>query len=439
MIRTILSAGFLLFLLQSTAFTQPAEFKIIKMDNGLTIILQEDHAVELVGIDVWVKAGSAMETAETNGVSHLIEHLAFGSTTKYTQGEMDLEMESLGATLDAHTSRDWAHFSTTVSSRYLPKALDVFADIVTGAQFDQAELDRERLVITDEIIKKETKPFDVCTDYLAKELYGNHPYSLPVEGTAETVAKITRQQVADYYHKLYVPSNMAVVLVGDIDSQQAISEIGRAFQALPKTPAPEQKPVEITPPAAQVYKTFKAPYKYDYLAMAFVGPSGDSFADVCAMDVLMTYIGYGRWNWMQDELSKKMGLAAETSGDFLTQKYPSMISLAAATTDANTVSAKNAILKKIEEIRQQGIPAGNLALAQREVLGEYAFQNETYGGRANTAGFYFAVSDAQFASKYIDCVQAVTNDDIMRVARKYLDPTKAVIIVVGPDGGGAGN
>ncbi|MCE5323223.1 insulinase family protein [bacterium] len=436
MTRKILLAGFIFLLLQTIAYTQPAEFQVVKMDNGLTIILQEDHAVELVGVDVWVKAGSAMESADVNGISHMIEHLVFGSTKKFKQGEMDLEMESLGATLDAHTSRDWAHFSTTVSSRYLPKALDIMADMVTGAQFDQKELDRERLIVTDEIIKKQTKPFDVCKDYLAKELYGSHPYSQPIEGIEETVAKITQQQIVDHYQSLYTAPNMAVVLVGDIDSPQAISEIGRAFQALPKTPAPNQTPIEVSSPDAQIYKTFKAPYKYDYLAIAFMGPSADNFADVCTMDVLMTYIGYGRWNWMQDELSKKMKLADETSADFLTQKYPSMISLVAATTDVNTTSAKNAIFTKIDEIRQQGISAGNLVMAQREVLGDYAFQNETYGGRANTAGFYFAVSDVQFAGKYIDGVQAVTNDDIIRVARKYLDPAQAVVIVLGPDGGG---
>lgn len=437
MIRTTIYSAIIFLVLQSVTVAQPPTYKVTQMGNGLTVILQEDHAVELVGIDVWVKAGSAMETPETNGISHLIEHLAFGSTNKHKAGEIDLEMESLGATLDARTSRDWAHFSTTVSSRYLPKALDVLSEIVTGAQFDQKEMDRERLIVADEIAKKQTKPMEFCRDYLAKELYQDHPYALPIEGTEDNVNKLTRQQVIDHYHNLYTAPNMAVVLVGDFDSQQAAAEIGRAFQSLPNKPVQKQEAAAVMPPSARVYKTFAAPYKSDYLGIAFLGPSGGEYADVCAVDLLLTCFGFGNRNWMQDELVKKMGLATEASSDFLTQRYPAMISLIAATTDINLEQTKNAIFAQIEQVRQQGIPENSLALAKRELLGEYAFQNETYGGRANTAGFYFAVSDPQFASRYIECIQSVTNEDIIRVAKKYLDPNKAVIVVLQPDKGGA--
>ncbi|MHB9038405.1 MAG: M16 family metallopeptidase [Armatimonadota bacterium] len=437
MTRTITFAALLIFILQSVASAQTSPFKVTQMGNGLTVILQEDHSVGLVGVDVWVKAGSSTETPATNGISHLIEHLVFGSTTKHKQGEMDLEMESLGATLDARTSRDWAHFSTTVSTRYLSKALDIMAEVVTGAQFNEQELERERLVVGDEIAKKQARPIEVCKDYLAKELYGDHPYSLPIEGTADSVAKITRQDLLDHYHKLYVSGNTAVVLVGDIDTQRAITEIGRVFQSLPNSPAPEQKQVGVAAPVAQIRKSVKAPYKYNYLGIAFLGPCGTDYADVCATDTLLTYLGFGNRNWMQDDLVGKMGLAAETSADFLTQKYPAMISLVAATTNGNLEKAKSAIFAKIAEISQQGIPEAGLALAQRQLLGEFAFQNETYSGRANTAGFYFTVSDPQFATKYMSCLQAVTNDDIIRVARKYLDPEHAVILIIGPDQGGA--
>src|SRR5450759_935401 len=167
------------------------------MGNGLTVILQEDHAAELVGIDVWVKAGSRFETTKNNGVSHLIEHLLFGATQKRQAGDMDREMESLGATLDAHTSFDFAHFSTTVSSRYLLKALDVFSDAVNDSQFRQADIDRERMVILDEITRKTANPTSVCHDLLAKQLYGDHPYSLPIEGTWNSVRQITRDEVLD--------------------------------------------------------------------------------------------------------------------------------------------------------------------------------------------------------------------------------------------------
>ncbi|MCE5197894.1 MAG: pitrilysin family protein [Armatimonadota bacterium] len=436
MAQRIFLAAILLFSLGCHASAQTSAMKITRMGNGLTVILQEDHSVELVGVDVWVKAGTINETDAINGVSHLIEHLAFGSTKKREAGDVDLEMESLGATLDAHTSRDWAHFSTTVPSRYLPKALDVLFDVVTGAQFKEDEMDRERTIVLQEISKKQTKPFEVCKDLLAHELYGNHPYALPIEGTVESVDKLTRQDVLDYYHKYYVPGNMAVVLMGDIDMQQAMDAIGKACQGMPNTAQPQTANRQVLPPEKQVVKTVKMPFNNNYVGIAFLGPKGSDYTDVCATDLLLTYIGFGQTNWMTDELVKKMGLATETTADFLTHKDPAMISLIAATSEANVDKARDTIFAKIAEVKSQGISDFDLAQAKRYLLGQFAFENETYGGRANSDGFYFAVSDPEFAEKYIDCVQGITNDDIIRVAKSYLDPNHAVIVILQPNQGG---
>lgn len=425
-----------LCLLAVCCAAETGSLSITRMGNGLTVILEEDHATDLVGVDVWVKAGSGSETIANNGVSHLIEHLVFGATAKREPGDMDLEMESLGATLDAHTSRDWSHFNTTVSSRYLPKALDVLADAVTGAAFREEDLGRERLIILDEIAKKEANPIAVCKDYLAKELYGKHPYSLPIEGTRESLIKITRQDILDHYHKFYVPSNIAIVLVGDIDAQRAVAEIGRAFQGFPSAPLPEVKPEEIAPPAKQITKAIKGHFKLNYLAIGFLGPKGADYEDVCATDVMLTYLGFGYRSWMEDELQKRMGLAVDVSADFLTQKEQGMISLIAAATDSNIDKARGAIFARIASLGSEGIPENDIALAKRSLLGQFAFQKETYGGRANSIGFYYAAFEPEFDTKYITCVQAVMNKDIIRAARRYLDPDRAVVLTVGSALGG---
>jgi len=406
------------------------------MGNGLTVILLEDHAAQLVGVDVWDKAGSANESKETNGVSHFIEHLVFGATSTREPGDMDLEMESIGATLNAHTSKDWAHFSTTVSSRYLTKALEVLADGLMGAAFREQDIARERLVLLDEIANKQADPIKVCKDLLAAELYGAHPYALPVEGTPETIKSISRQQIIDHYTKFYVPTNMAVVLAGDIDMQRALQQVGQAFQGKSGTPKPATAVAEVTPIGQQVNKSLKAPLKSTYVAVGFHGPAGSDYEDVCAVDALLSYLGFGYRSWMETELKGKTGLASEVAADFLTQRQPGAISFIAQVTEANVDKAKGALFAKIAAVRADGIPEASLALAKRSLLGQYAFQNETYGGMATSSGFYFAVSEPEFAGKYISCVQSITNADIVRVAQKYLDPARAVVLVIGPNQGG---
>ena len=415
----------------------PRQYSINTMGNGLTVIILEDHNTDLVGIDIWVKAGSGYETAANNGVSHFIEHLIFGATAKHAAGDLDLEAESLGATLDAHTSKDWAHFNTTVSSRYMDKAIALLGDAITGAQFRDDDVKAERMVILDEIANKLADPNKVCKDYLAGLIYGSHPYSLPVEGAPEMIRKITRQDILDYYHKRYVPANMAVVLAGDVDILRALSQIGQSFQSLNKPAGQDPGIPEITPPTKQVEKSFDGSFSNYYLAMGFLGPLGNEYSDVCATDVLMAYLGFGNKTWLNYELAGKMALATDASGDYLTQKQRGLISLVVATTEANADKAKGAILARIASIRKDGLDDAALSAAKRSILGEWAFDNETPAGRASSGGFYFAVSDAQFSLKYIDGVQAVTNTDIIRVAQKYLDTDKAAIIMVRPSQGGS--
>ena len=286
----------------SMAVSQPLSPSIVQMGNGLTVVLEEDHSSELIGIDVWVKAGSRFETPKDNGVSHFIEHLLFGVTNKRGYGQMDREMESLGATLDAHTSRDYTHFSTTVSSRYLSKALDIFSDALYHSQFPELSISRERPIIVDEIARKEADPISLCQDLLAKDIYGGHPYALPVEGTRQSVATISRDDILDYYHRYYIPSNIAIVMVGDFSTQAAVSAIGLAFQGVsPAVPKEDARP-DIPHAGKQISHSYTAGFKNTYLAIGFIGPPASQISDVCAIDVMLSYLGRGYHSWLSDEL-----------------------------------------------------------------------------------------------------------------------------------------
>lgn len=423
-----------IFLTASGALALPLNPTITHLGNSLTVIIQEDHTAELVGIDVYVKAGSRYETPKNNGVSHMIEHLLFGSTQKRHAGDMDREMESVGATLDAHTTYDYAHYSTTVSSRYLAKALDIFADAVSNSAFADEDIARERPVILDEIARKETKPTSVCRDLLSRMLYGDHPYALPIEGTRETVRGITREQLLDYYHKRYVPSNIAIVLVGDLDKQSALSEVKKLFQeSSPVSVSSEPIQAAVPKLTKQSISTAKAPFEADYLAIGFAGPAGADYEDVCATDVLLTYLGHGYRNWILDELKAKQAIVIDGSADFVTERDPGLISIIVSGASVNLPKARDAIFAKIAAIQAAGLSQADVDRAKRSLLGQSAFSTETVGGRANLYGFYFAVSDPAFAVKYTDCVQSVTSDAVKSVARKYLDPSAGVVITVGPD------
>lgn len=411
-------------------------YEVTTLPNGLTVVVEENHAVDLVAIDVWVRAGNGCETEKNSGVSHFVEHLIFGATAKRKAGQLDMEMESVGATLDAHTSQDWAHFNTTVGSRYVSKALDVLHDAVMNAAFDKDDVERERLVILDEIAKKQTEPFDMCSEHLARMLYGTHPYSRPAEGAPQVIKTLSRDDILAYHRSRYVPVDMAVVIVGDINGKDAVDLVKQSFGQDPKKQAPPIFYPPVAPPDHQITKAVRAPYRLTYVAFGFVGPRGSDSPDVCATDVLLTYFGMGYRSWMSTTLKGKMKLAKEVRADYLTHAEPGLISISAATSAANTDKVKAAITGEIQRIGKDGITDAELATAKKSLLGQYAFENETFAGRTNAIGFYFTVSDIGFDAKYVSAVQAVTNADVMRVARKYLDVAHCGALALGSSEGG---
>lgn len=427
-----LALSLLLFAASSCCIAQNGGPRIVKMGNGLTVIINEDRTAPLAAVEVWVKAGSGYETVANSGVTHFIEHMAFTATKNYAPGELDSEMESLGATLDARTSKDWTRFGVTVMSRYLPEAISVLAEIVTRPSFKEVDIAKERMVILDEIAKKRTEPFKVCKEHLAAALYGDHPYSRPVEGTAESVARMTRDDIVDYYQKNYVPDGMAIVVVGDVDAEKVVGEIGKLFQVLSPKPRPDTSLPDVRSLTSRLTVTRQATYNLDYVAVGFLGPTGEQYTEVCATDLILTSIGTGYRSWMSEELRAK-GIIYEGMADFLTERGPGMLSLIFSSPEEKSQQATNAVFDRIETIRKEGISEDRLALAKRSLLGQYAFQNETLAGQAQSFGFYFAVSEPHFANKYIDCVQSITNADIVRAAQKYLDPSRAAIVTIGPN------
>jgi zinc protease len=432
MSRIIAAVSACLALLACTASARAAELKTTTMGNGLTVIIREDHSAPLVSVQVWVKSGSSNETVNTNGISHMIEHLALGTTNKRNASDMDIEMESLGGVLAAETSRDWTHFSTTVHPRFAAQALDILADAMTNAQFPEQDLEREKTVILEEIKRKQMNPRQMMSDALYKEMYGSHPYSLPIEGTEVSVRQMSRQQILDFYQTYYTAPNMAVVMVGDIDFQQAVSDVGKSFQILRRSPAPEPYPTKLEPPATAKAQVLESYARNCAFSIGFLGPPGTYFRDVCCIDTIAAYLGIGYRSWVIRELKQNLKLALEGRSEFMTSKFPAPVSLNVACEESKLADAESAVRAKIADIGKNGIGEEALEMAKLSILGDYAFQRETVDGLANGYGFYYAISSPEFADKYVALIQSLTNEDIQQAASKYLDLDRSITIKVVP-------
>ncbi|MDO8644666.1 MAG: pitrilysin family protein, partial [bacterium] len=150
-----------------------------KLANGLTVLLEENHEAPVISMNLWVNVGSAQETSQEAGLSHLIEHMLFKGTLKRRVGEIAREVESVGGDINAYTSFDETVYYINMASRFYARGLDILADAAVNSQFDPEELAREKEVVVEEISRSEDNPGRLVGEHLFKKAFVKHPYGRP--------------------------------------------------------------------------------------------------------------------------------------------------------------------------------------------------------------------------------------------------------------------
>lgn len=431
MVKSVVVCWFLLLAaVVAGADSLPAEsIKLKTLPNGLRVLVREAHEAPLVTIDLWVRAGSARETAETSGVAHFMEHLLFRGTAKRGRGEVDRDIEELGATLNATTSRDWMHLYTTVASRYWRNALEVVADAVQNSALRPEDVEREQMIILDELARAADDPVRDANQRLAELLFQKHPYRLPVAATRDSIIRIQREQVVEFYRKYYVPNNASLVVVGDVTEAEAFAEAERLFGKWQKHDITDPEPQPEPPPDSPRHAQFKVRRGFPVVGIGFMAPSVREVRDVCACDLLLALLG--QRDGLLTRLLVGQGVATRVTTEFLTQRHPGLFSIVAELPEGgNPQQVEAMVVGALQQLAKTPVTEAELARAKREILGNYLFSIETTEGQASTLGFYEMIDTYLFATEYEKNVLAVTAEDIRRTVEKYLAPEKRVVVTL---------
>jgi zinc protease len=433
-VRKVIAGCWLLLLAATSAMSAslPADsIKLKTLPNGLRVLVREAREAPLVTIDLWIRAGSARETAENNGVAHFVEHLLFRGTAKRGRGEIDRDIEQLGATLNATTSRDWMHLYTTVASRYWRNALEVIADAVQNSALRPDDVEREQMIILDELARAADNPIRDANQRLAELLFQKHPYRLPVAATRDSIIRIQREQVVEFYQKFFVPNNASLVIVGDVTAAEAFAAVERLFGGWERRditdPEPEPEPPPETPRIAQ----FKVRRGFPVVGIGFMAPSVKEVKDVCAVDLLLALLG--RRDGLLTRLLVGQGIATRVTTEFLTQRYPGIFSIVVELpAQGDTVQVETVVVEALKQMAKRLFTDAEVSRAKREILGEYLFGMETTEGQASTLGFYEMIDTYLFATEYEKNILAVTPEDVRRAVEKYLNPERRVVVYLLP-------
>ncbi|MEK9905137.1 MAG: pitrilysin family protein [Rhodospirillales bacterium] len=276
---------------------------VTRLKNGLTIATDRINGVESAALGVWVGTGARAETASTNGVAHLLEHMAFKGTSRRSAADIAAEIEDVGGHLNAYTSKEITAYYARVLKEDISLALDILADILKNSVFDSVELDREREVILQEIGQAADTPEDVAHDAFQAAAYPGQPVGRPILGAPEIIRTIPRAAIVDYMSSRYKPGSMVLSAAGAVDHGQLVALAENLFGDIAPGHAPETEPAVYRGGEERIIKPSEQ-------AHVFFGLPGPHFgaADYYAGHVLSALYGGGMSSRLFQEIREKRGL-----------------------------------------------------------------------------------------------------------------------------------
>lgn len=430
--RNILGIVLVAFcMLVQVAFASP---EVFTLKNGHTVVIEQVPSSKLVTVDTWVKTGSINESDKNSGVAHFLEHLFFKGTEKRGLGEFERILDGKGAAYNAATSKDFTHYYITIKKDDLPLAMELQSDMLLHPAIPQQELDRERKVVLEEISRSNDSPSTIVFQNLNKMLYKNHPYKRRVLGSENVVQNISRDAIFDFYHSWYHPSNMITVIVGNVDKKQALNLVKANFVQKKAVRISEKRHVKDPELRVKTSKVQKGQYNTGYLAMGFKGVPSSEVQDAYALDLLATILGDGRSSRLYSSLKEDKNLVNSIGAGHYSLKEDSIFYISADFNPKNYAKIEKEISAQIKKIRTNGVSAKELERAKNILERGFVYGNESVSNVANMIGYNMVIGgNIGYYTNYIEEIKDVLPEDIIRVARKYLAPTKMAVSVLLPD------
>ncbi len=415
----------------------------ITLPTGQMLYIKEDHSMPIVTIDTWVSTGSVNETPDNNGVSHFLEHLLFKGTKRFQQGQIDRLIESKGATFNAATSDDFTHYYITISSAFFKEALDIHADMLLNSVIPEKELTPERKVVQEEINRAADKPYRNLFIAISETLFKNHGYAQDTLGPKSNIANIPREKILDYYHYWYQPQHLKTVIIGDVDTNEAVALMQKHFAASKSgikqanetstvTYQPPSPDIVTTPPAQQIKIIEDPNISQAYVGLAFLAPSIDNRKQATALDVAMQTIGSGKSSPLYQTLKQEMNIVTSVSAGNWTQKYGGLAYVLAEVPPEKLNDAQDALLSTLHQLKKAGLKPEDLDKTKTQTIKDFIFLNESTDGIAGSIGYNVAIGGLEDYTHYVDWIQDVTKAEADDALNQWLNYDNAVVVQVVP-------
>jgi zinc protease len=407
-----------------------------QLGNGLTVIHVERNSLPIVAATLLIKASPLQEKTDIAGTAYLTAKMLSEGTIKRKSVDISNQIEFIGASLESSVNDDYTTVSLSVLKKDVATGFDMLSDIVLHPSFPADELARRKILLAGALKKLQEDPSHLATRKFMKELFGDFPYGRQVEGSLESIEKISRFDIVGFYDRWYRPDNAILIVVGDLSKRELTALVEQHFAAwkaggknivrekivLPKKTGDNKQSTEI----------IDRDISQANIIMGHTGISRDN-PDYYAVQVMNYILGGGGFaSRLMKTVRDDMGLTYSIHSSFSANAYPGRFEIDVQTKNENAGRVIDETLKQIRRIRAEGVTDEELRDAKDFMIGSFPGRLET--GR-KLADFLAAVQFYNLGDDYIeryrDYVRKVTKEDILRVARKYVKEGDMLIVVVG--------
>ncbi|MBP1649786.1 MAG: peptidase domain protein, partial [Bacteroidetes bacterium] len=417
---------------RSYAHTPDSHYQKSTLDNGVRVVSESIPYVRSVSLGIWADVGSRDESPEQNGISHFLEHMVFKGTKKRSVKEIAQSLESLGGYLNAFTTKEQTCFYARVLDTHVPQSMDVLSDLLLNATFRRHELEKEKLVVIEELKNAEDDPEDIIHDYFEKALFPNHSLGYPIIGTEENLRRFGREDLQAHVAAHYHPSRIVVAAAGNVDHKALVKLAGRYFKRYSTASGMYSRLPG--PPDAHKGRELEYPksIKQAHICLGTVGYS-IRHPDRYPLLVLNGLLGEGMSSRLYQVIREKHGFAYSVYS-FVTMLSDTGVFGAYIGTDTKKISpAIELVYKELALLKAKPVSKGELERTKSQIKGNLMLGLENMSGRMMRLGsgelYYGSHIPLDSVLRKID---AVTPESIRKVANDLFHRENFSTVVVRP-------
>ena len=404
------------------------------LDNGLRVLIQEVHTAPLASVWCWYRVGSKDEAPGLTGVSHWVEHMNFKGTTNIPRDQVKGIIEQFGGYWNGYTWIDQTTYTETAPSSALDRMLFIESERMARCLYDPADCESERTVIISELQGGENDPDSLLDQELTAAAFRAHPYRHPTIGWLPDLETMTRDDLHGHYRRFYVPNNATLVIVGDVDVQDAMAKVRGHFGSIAAGETPRRLQTREPKQLGERRVTVSREGTTAYLKLGYHAPAIDEsdFFPLLLLDAILTGAkGVNLWASFRTPPPQRSarlyralvntGLASAVTGGLVPTQQPFLYTISITATDGTPLRAvEDAVLAELDRVRTEGVTPQEIVRAQNQLRARLVFENDSITNIAHQLGYFETIGSWRMVGTLRDRIDAVTRDEVSASAAARL-------------------